>query len=48
MWDVDFLIFCYGDKLVCVMFLFMYCKEIMRLLLNGVLFCDFIFICVLN
>lgn len=48
MWDADLLIFCYGDKLARAKSLFMYCKEIMRSLPNGVLLRDFIFTCVLN
>lgn len=48
MWDADLLIFCYGDKLARAMSLFMYCKEIMRSLPNGVSLRDFIFTCVLN
>lgn len=42
------LILCYGDKLARAMSLFMYCKEIMRSLPNGVLLRDFIFTRVLN
>lgn len=47
MWDADLLILCYGDKLSRAMSLFMYCKEIMRSLPNGVSLRDFIFTCVL-